>query len=408
MTPLLHQVVLAAAEGVEGVSADHIAAKLAVPLGIVIFCGSVFALLWSNYGAKKGALIYGVSLGGFCFMLGIFWWFGAPGTPVATGLTNFPGQAADEYSPAWFPFEPGSERADMFDTTASVGADADSIPDGFQTLRQSLGLEDASAEDLEGNPRYNAENGDLNGAGSLMTALFLRESDGSSQLGGERRQAYTEAAEAELADMGVDLDDVTRDDPYYSAAIDGEIQLGSSGDVPLAAALITASVNYLDADGEAISIPVDTQVVFAFKQESNLWFPSAVWTGVFFLIFVVCLLALDRMEQKEKGTVEEAEEPERLAVPINQGAQHLGARAGGRPPARAVGPGLQSPSRWPPSAWCPAAGRPPARTASTACGRACASPTRTAAPRHPTPPGPCSATPTSRSASATSQVTSSS
>ena len=99
---------LAAESGVAGISPDHIAADLAVPIAILIFGGAMFALLWSNYGAKKGGLILGIAMAGFCGFIGVFWWFGAPGTPVATGLQNFPGQAADEYAPKWYPFEAGS------------------------------------------------------------------------------------------------------------------------------------------------------------------------------------------------------------------------------------------------------------------------------------------------------------
>ena len=127
----MHSLFLLAVEsGVAGISPDHIAADLAVPIAIVIFGGAMFALLWSNYGAKKGGLILGIGMFGFMGFIGVFWWFGAPGTPVATGLVNFPGQAADEYQPKWFPFEAGSERAEFFgvDDTFAVDEDGERSP----------------------------------------------------------------------------------------------------------------------------------------------------------------------------------------------------------------------------------------------------------------------------------------
>ena len=44
---------------------DHPVSILAVPLGILFLSGSVYVLLWSNYGARKAAGIYGVAFFGF-------------------------------------------------------------------------------------------------------------------------------------------------------------------------------------------------------------------------------------------------------------------------------------------------------------------------------------------------------
>jgi hypothetical protein len=71
---------------------DHLASRLAIPLGLLFFGGSVYLLLWSNYGAKKGAAIYGTAFFGFTLILGVFWWFGAPGTPQNLGVTFLPHQ----------------------------------------------------------------------------------------------------------------------------------------------------------------------------------------------------------------------------------------------------------------------------------------------------------------------------
>lgn len=311
MATLTNLMVLAV-EGGEGIPAEHIAAKIAVPIAILIFCGSVFMLLWSNYGARKGALIYSTALFGFCMMLGVFWWFGAPGTPVATGLQNFPGQPADQYTAKWFPFEPGSARAQFFDSTNDLGSN-------FQPLAQFLGREDAAAEELQDDPAYSAFSGDLDSAASRMAELFLRVEEGESRLGGERRGAYQEAAlEGLAAEVGEDnVDDWSRGDPFFTAVPEEVLVTRDQGTL-VAGAQFTALANFENEDGETLQVPVDTQPRFAFKQESALWFPSAVWTLVSLVLFVLSLWGLDRVEQREKRALEEVQEPERLAVPIRQ------------------------------------------------------------------------------------------
>jgi hypothetical protein len=300
MTDLL----VLATEGAEGVPAEHIASKIAVPLGILIFCGSVFALLWSNYGAKKGALIYSTAFFGFTFMLGIFWWFGAPGTPVATGVQNFPGQAADAYAAHWYAFEPGSPTAEYLPATNSL--------DDFVTIEEFLGTDSG--------PGYTALVGDVAQAGDLMTQLALRTDDtGQSQLGGQARAELQEAGEQGLvAEVGEDAaDEFSRADPFFTGEA-GELLVTRTSGVFTAGTEVTMQVNYVNEDGETVTVPAGTRTMFAFKQESALWFPSAVWTGISFVLFALSLFGLDRIEQREKRREEEIDEPEDLAVPIRQ------------------------------------------------------------------------------------------
>lgn len=294
----LNDLLLLASEA-EGVPPEHIAAKLAVPIGVVIFCGAVFALLWSNYGAKKGALIYGTALFGFTTMLGVFWWFGAPGTPVATGLQNFPGQAPDAYQGAWYAFEPGSPRAEFFPSTNDIGS--------FQTVQEYVGTDDPS------DPALGYISGDLDGAGSNMLAQWLpTDESGGLRIGAERRQALQEAA-------GTPGEGESRADPFYTAEID-ELLLNDDGGIRVAGARITTYANFADEEtGQVVrSEPVEQGTWFAFKDPGALWFPSAVWTFVSLGLFVICLFLLDRMEQREKRRHTEVEEAEDLAVPIAQ------------------------------------------------------------------------------------------
>lgn len=299
----ISQLLVLATEGAEGLPAEHIASKLAVPIGMLIFCGAVFLLLWSNYGAKKGALIYGTAFFGFTFVLGVFWWFGAPGTPVATGVQNFPGQPPDQYTAKWFPFEPGSEASQLLPATNNL--------DDFETVEEFLGTDEG--------PMYNNVTGDLAGAVDLMTQLALVEEEGEILLGGEARARYLETAEAGLAEeVGADaVDDWSRADPTYTAE-PGEALLTRSNGTLVSGTTVTVFVNYVNEAGDVLAIPVEERTMFAFKQESLLYFPSMVWTLVSLVLFGLCLFGLDRLEMREKKREEEIDEPESLAVPIRQ------------------------------------------------------------------------------------------
>lgn len=311
MSSLLTTLVLAT-EGAEGLSGDHIASKLAVPIGIVIFGGAVFALLWSNYGAKKGALIYGTALGGFCMVIGVFWWFGAPGTPVATGPQNFPGQAGDHYQAEWFPFEPGSETAGYFDAANDLG--------GFVPLQDFLGKQAASEEELGDDPRYTNLDGDVAQAESQMLDLALKvDADGESRLGGEARARYQEAGQAGLEEqVGDQAETYGRAEPFFTATPSETRRVTRSNGTFLTGTEVQIEVNYANEAAELVTVPVDTIPMFAFKEPSALWFPSAVWTFVAALLFVFSLFFLDRIEQREKKRAQEIQEPEDLAVSIRQ------------------------------------------------------------------------------------------
>ncbi|MBW3657351.1 MAG: hypothetical protein KY457_01855 [Actinobacteria bacterium] len=290
------------------VSPDHIAAKIAVPLGVVIFMGSVYLLLWSNYGAKKGALIYSVALFGFCFVLGIFWWFGAPGTPVATGLQNFPGQEPDAYLGKWYAFEPGSPRAEFFDAVNNESE--------FETVAEYVGMEDVSDEALESDPMASFLRGDLDQATSRMLAQFLPVDEfGTTLLGAERRAAaLEEAGEPEPGER--------RADDFFTADLtpDTERQLTQSNGHTVAMSSLTLFANFVNEETGVVTrtVPVETQTWFAFKDPGALWFPSAVWTAISLVLFLLSLYALDAMEQREKRIVGAVQEPEDLAVPVAQ------------------------------------------------------------------------------------------
>ncbi len=285
----------------------HIAAKLAVPIGIVIFIGSVYMLLWANYGAKKGALIYATALFGFTTMLGVFWWFGAPGTPIATGLQTFPGQSADTYQGKWFAFEGGSERAGFFPATNNL--------DEFQSVAEYMGKADASEEDLESDPMASFLRGDLDQARAKMLDQYLpRDESGTALLGAERRTRMQEAAgEPEAGEK--------RADDFFTAEIkpDTAPRVVDSNGHRVAMAEFVTYANYVNPEtNKTRRVAVEEGPWFAFKDPGAIWFPSAVWTGVSLVLFLISLFSLDALEQREKRTLGAVQEAEDLAVPIHQ------------------------------------------------------------------------------------------
>lgn len=288
----------------EFVPPDHVAANIAVPLGLLIFAGSVYLLLWSVYGAKKGALVLGTAFFGFSAVLGVFWWFGAPGTPIATGPQSFPGQPADNYQGKWFPMEPGSERAGFFPATRQ-GFEA------FQTPREYMGIEaDLPQERLEGDERFSFIQGDLRLASDRMISHFLpRDEQGTARLGQSRRTAALEVAgDPEAGER--------RATPFFTARIaveDGVEQLRVVDDAGhrVAAAKLELVANFVQRQGppQRREVVVEERTWYAFKDPGAVWFPSAVWTGVSLLLFAGSLFGLDRLEQREKRRAAEAEQP---------------------------------------------------------------------------------------------------
>lgn len=87
-----------------GVPYNSLLARLAVPLGILVFLGGPYLLLRSNLGTRRAYLVLATSFFGLMIIFSLFWWWGAPGTPRFTGPTNLPGQPADEYRPTWVSF----------------------------------------------------------------------------------------------------------------------------------------------------------------------------------------------------------------------------------------------------------------------------------------------------------------
>jgi hypothetical protein len=91
-------------------------AWLMLIISVICLIGSIWMLLWSNYGARMAYLITMVSLSAFMIIFAALWLVGAPGTTTATGPRGREVQ--------WIPFLPDSEFAESFQDSI------DAFPDG--------------------------------------------------------------------------------------------------------------------------------------------------------------------------------------------------------------------------------------------------------------------------------------
>jgi hypothetical protein len=293
------------------IPADHPVAVLAIPLGLVFLSGSVYVLLWSNYGAKKAAAIYSVAFFGFNLLLGVFWWFGGPGIPVNLGISHLPGQPSDQYAARWYPFEAGSERAAFF---ASVNNTSE-----FVEVAEYLGKADVPSDRLVADPAFATLSGSLGGAVDAMANQFLPiDGNGIAQIGGQRRQSY----EDDVA-RSAPANATGRATPFYTAEPVGEPRIvddRATGTL-VAVQRFQAVANLVDAAGTPLEpLPVGDPVDwYAFYDPGADTFPSALWSLISLALFVLSLAWLDRMEQREKrAAADVVEQPEDLAVPIAQ------------------------------------------------------------------------------------------
>jgi hypothetical protein len=293
----------------QAIPRDHPAAWLAVPLGLLFFGGSIILLLWSSYGWRKALAIYGTAFFGFGFLIGLFWWFGAPGVPPGLGISHLPGEISADHQPRWHPFEAGSDRGALFPVHEN--------PEAFQDIPAYLGKAHLDEEALERDPLVAETTGSVGAAGELLQSAFLPvDDDGIAQIGVDRRQEFEDDVAA------ADLPEGARRAPQFftARAVDEPRLADDPSGVQVVTQTFQAYANFVDADGVPIeAIPVGEPTAwFGFLDPGSRWLPSALWTIVSFVLFLGSLLALDQLEQREKRRAAEVEEAEDLPVPSAQ------------------------------------------------------------------------------------------
>lgn len=181
----------------EQIAPDSVMAKLVFPLGLLVFLGTTYLLLRSNLGTRRGYLVLGTCVFAFLSIWSLFWAFGAPGTPQATGPKNLPGQAPDALQPKWVPFAQDSLLAEREDLRI-----ARDFPQGF---------EQGSPEDFPADVQEGIDE----------TAGFFSSSDAGKQIEEEWEPQTVGRAEAPgtgVQVIGVEFRDPEQGETYLAFA----------------------------------------------------------------------------------------------------------------------------------------------------------------------------------------------
>ena len=270
-----------------GIPTSNPWSQVAVPLGILIFVGSVYLLLRSNLGTRRGYLVMSTSLWGFGFLISLFWAFGAPGTPPTTGPQNLPGQPGDAYQPVWVAFAGDAavvtEEGSPYNAVATYPEGWGAVPDDFTDEV------DAGVQSITSFFSGLAEEGEE--PGTYTNLLF-----GSETVVGEPQ--YAEAANgrpmlavtvAPTCQLGLDGADPTEMPPFCEGQEVGDL-------IPEDAVLANGNPARVD------------QTFFGFFDAGAPYFPSLVMSGVMLALLVVHLLLLARDEGRERRERYEARE----------------------------------------------------------------------------------------------------
>ena len=278
----LSNLLILATEG--GIPAESPWAKLSVPIGLLVFIGTVYMLMRSNLGTRRGYLVMSTSLWGFTFLLAIFWAFGAPGTPPNTGPQTLPGQELDEYQPIWVPFAQDSTvvtEADTYAAAADYPAGwSETVPEA-EAENADIGLADISSFFSGLSDPYFA----------LLTGSEVGEIVGYTTAGNGRPMIAAEFI------------------PTCEFNADGELPAYCDG-LEVGDAVPAGSV---DDNGNPVwEEPV---LLFAFFDGGNPYFPSYVMMIGTFVLFALHMVLLARDERRERQEHEEVAEETVQAEP---------------------------------------------------------------------------------------------
>jgi len=253
----MNTLLVLATEG--GVPYDSPFARLALPLGILVFLGGPYLLLRSNLGTKRAYLVLTTSFFGFMLLLSLFWGFGAPGTPPLTGPTNLPGTVADAYRPVWVPFAPDSTVAGeepYAELVADESAFTEGAPQGIDEVAAVEAVKTffGAAEEESGYPTRVGETWAVDGP-----------------------VRYAEAANGQTVAL------LTLAQTYQPDPETGELPDGVTDE----------EVGQVDPDGESFTS-------YAFFDPGSPRFPSYVFIGLSLLGFLIHAAWLYTDEQAER------------------------------------------------------------------------------------------------------------
>lgn len=267
---ILSNLIILATEG--GIPASSPWAKLAVPIGIVLFVGPVYMLLRSNLGTRLGYLVMATSLWGSTFLFALFWTFGAPGTPAFTGPQNLPGQELNEYLAKWIPLAEDAQAVTKDDSPYAV---IGGYPNGFDATQP----DDLTDELLD------------TGTQEIKT-FFSSLSD-----------PYFPIVDGLAEPVNVEFARATNDRPIVAVTYAKTCQLDGDGNLPEGCAEIgDVAPEGSDARGEDV-------VLFGFYDFGFEAFPSYLMLGASFILFALHMVLLARDEGRAKREREaEAEE----------------------------------------------------------------------------------------------------
>ncbi|CAN5172981.1 hypothetical protein BH23ACT9_BH23ACT9_21610 [soil metagenome] len=274
----ISSLIVLATEG--GIPTSNPWSQLALPLGILIFVGTVFMLIRSNLGTRRGYLVMSTSLWGFGFLLSLFWAFGAPGTPPNTGPQNLPGQQLDEYQPVWRGFAEDSvvateEGSPYTAVTEFPGGPWTDVPADFEDTANT-GASNISSFFSGLNDENEAYTDLLTGTETEVTRLYAVADNGRPMLG----LTYVTSCQFGLA----------------GAPNDGLPDFCDEVGQPVPADAVDANNN-----------PVATETtVFGYFDAGAPYFPSLLMSGILLVLFALHMVLLARDERRERLEVEQA------------------------------------------------------------------------------------------------------
>ncbi len=299
--PVLSALYVLATEG--GIPGSDWRAKIAVPLGLLVFVGTVYMLVRANLGTRRGYLVMATSLWGFMVIYALFWTFGAPGTPPATGPQNLPGQDLDAYEPVWRAF-----AGDSLVAGQPEYAVAKSFPEGFATDPVAAGL-----------PADFAATAEL-GVDEILNFFSTKEGPLQDPPIGLTWAPVPDSIRYAKATNGRPIIAVTYQETYQPA--DVEVEEGESPPLTAGGAEPAEDGANVAPEGAQIGDIAEggeTYTAFGFFDAGNPQFPSYLMLGLMLLLFVVHALLLARDENRERRETappQRAEEPQPVTTGV--------------------------------------------------------------------------------------------